>query len=139
MIRSYAPVLRASAARPRSADRDVERAIRRWQLDSRTVGGWMGFDRQPFVQAVYRDYPAAQELAHTCSSHRPEYQAQARELFESAAPEDRQRLGDYFLGKLALEELSCRLSGAGAGLCDKRAAFIKIWEIAQEYGVESRE
>jgi hypothetical protein len=139
MIRSYAPVLRAAAARPRSADRDVERAIRRWQLDSRTVGGWMGFDRQPFVQGVYRDYPAAQELAQTCSSHRPEYQEQARELFEGAEPEDRQRLGDYFLGKLALEELSCRLSGAGAGLCDKRAAFIKIWEIAQDYGVGSRE
>lgn len=137
MIRSYpSPVIRSSS-RPRSADRDVDRAIRRWQLDSRTVGGWRGFDKQPFVQSVYRDYPAAQELATTCSSHRPEFQEQARELFESAAPEDRQRLGDYFLGKLALEELSCRLSGAGAGLCDKRAAFLKIWDIAQEFGATS--
>ena len=133
MIYGYAaPQLRA-AGRPRSADRDVEGAIRRWQLDSRQVGGWMGFDRQPFVQQVYRDYPEARELAHTCSSQRPEYQDQARGLFEGAAPEDRTRLGDYFLGKLALEELSCRLSGAGAGLCDKRAAFMRIWEIAQDY------
>lgn len=137
MIRSYAPVVRHSSNRARSADRDVDRAIRRWQLDSRQVGGWMGFDRQPFVQAVYRDYPEARELAQTCSSHRPEYQTQARELFEGAAPEDRPRLGDYFLGKLALEELSCRLSGAGAGLCDKRAAFLKIWEIAQDYGASA--
>lgn len=70
MIHGYAPIIRSS--RPRSADASVEGAIRRWKLDSRQVGGWRGFDQQPFVQQVYRDYPEAQELARTCSAHRPE-------------------------------------------------------------------
>lgn len=94
--------------------------------------GWRGFDQFAWVQEVKERFPAAVHLAQTCSSHRPEYKGQAEDLFYSAPLEERPRLRDYFLGKLGLEELSCQMNGAGAAMCDKRAAFREIYKIAHE-------
>lgn len=94
--------------------------------------GWMGFDKLAWVQDVKERFPAAIQLAQTCSSHRPEYLGQAEDLLYSTPMEDRPLLRDYFVGKLGLEELSCQMNGAGAGLCDKRTAFREIFKIAQE-------
>ena len=113
--------------RPETA---ANQAIQRFDLSNK---GWRGFDEIPWVGQLKTDYPQAYDLATTCSSHRPEFEDQARELFSQAPPQDRQRLQDYFAGKAGLEELSCRRSGAGAGMCDKRSAYYRIFEISQEF------
>lgn len=92
----------------------------------------MGFDKIPWVAQLREDYPQAVELAQSCSITRPEFRERAQTLFHEAASHDRPRLRDYFAGKLGLEELSCRRSGAGAGMCDKRSAFQEIYTIAFE-------
>jgi hypothetical protein len=94
--------------------------------------GWMGFDKTPWVAELRQDYPQAFSLATTCSITRPEFREQAQALFEEAPAQDRPRLRDYFAGKLGLEELSCRRSGAGAGMCDKRSAFQEIYAMAHQ-------
>ena len=95
--------------------------------------GWLGFDALPWVQAIKAKYPQTAELAHTASSIRGGFAEQARELFEQATQEDRATIQAYFIGKLAVERLSCQLSGFGAGSCDKMGAFIQIWEISKEF------
>ena len=94
--------------------------------------GWMGFDMMPWVADLRQDYPQAFSLATTCSSTRPEFREQAQTLLAEAPARDRPRLRDYFAGKLGLEELSCRRSGAGAGMCDKRSAFQEIYTMAHQ-------
>lgn len=105
-----------------------QQAISSFQL----TRGWQAFGQDPWVADLTQRIPQAQNLATTCSAHRPEYQQQAKDLFLAHSQEDRLLLKDYFLGKLGLEELSCRRSGAGAGACDKRAAFMEIYRIAVE-------
>lgn len=122
-----APAAQGWDKRPEKAAID---AISRFGLATK---GWKGFDEMPWVQQLRKDIPEAFALASTCSSHKPEYLDQTHDLFANAQPQDRGRLQDYFAGKLGLEELSCRRSGAGAGLCDKRAAFYRIHEIGHEY------
>lgn len=114
---------------PASPEQAATRAISDMGLRQK---GWRGFDQLPWVKDVAERYPQAIELAHTCSSHRPEYKDQATDLFYSTPQEDRALLRDYFAGKLGLEELSCQRSGAAAGLCDKRAAFREIYKIGYE-------
>ena len=114
---------------PQQAEAGANRAIAKWGLLQK---GWMGFDQSPWVAQLKEDYPQALRLAQTCSIHRPEFREQASELFQTAPAEDRPRLRDYFAGKLGLEELSCRRSGAGAGMCDKRSAFQEIYQIANQ-------
>jgi hypothetical protein len=106
----------------------TNQAIGRMELTK----GWQNFMQQPWVKDLGERYPSAIELSHTCSAHRPEYKQQAEDLLYSAPIQDRQQLRNFFLGKLGLEELSCRRSGAGAGACDKRAAFMEIYRIASE-------
>ena len=110
----------------------AEQAISRFNL--RRLG-WMGFDQLSWVTALKSEKPEAFALASSCSAHRPEYEQRARDLFATSTPDQRQALQNYFVGKLGLEELSCRMSGAGAGMCDKRTAYMKIVEISQEFVV----
>lgn len=119
----------APSAWSQRPERAAQQAISQFGLRSK---GWMGFDKLEWVQDVKERYPAAIQLAQSCSSHKPEFKQQAQELFDSTPAGDRPLLRDYFAGKLGLEELSCQMNGAAAGLCDKRAAFMQIYTIAQE-------
>jgi hypothetical protein len=118
----------SSQSYPNDPTAATNQAISRMELTK----GWQNFMQQPWVKDLGERYPSAIELSHTCSAHRPEYKQQAEDLLYSAPIQDRQQLRNFFLGKLGLEELSCRRSGAGAGACDKRAAFMEIYRIASE-------
>lgn len=93
--------------------------------------GWRGFDQVDWVQDITSRYPRAVEIGHECSSHRPGYLDDVKELFSEALPEHKKDLHRYFIGKLALEELSCQMSGAAAGACDKRAAYLDICRLTR--------
>ena len=118
----------SSQSYPNDPTAATNQAISRMELTK----GWQNFMQQPWVKELGERYPSAIDLSHTCSAHRPEYKQQAEDLLYSAPIQDRQQLRNFFLGKLGLEELSCRRSGAGAGACDKRAAFMEIYRIASE-------
>ncbi len=110
----------------RKSDAAIAQAIARYDLER---VGWRGFEAQPWVGVLKRRYPAVDRIAHTCSSHDNRYQGEFRDLLDEVAPADHAALKSFFIGKLALEELSCRRSGAAAGLCDKRAAYLQIFEM----------
>ncbi|MBT9585740.1 hypothetical protein IV102_20535 [bacterium] len=130
-ITSHHPLASTSTPRswPERPEQGAQQAISEFGLRQK---GWMGFDKVAWVQDVRERYPAAIQLAQSCSASRPEYKEQAEHLFYSTPAEDRPLLRDYFAGKLGLEELSCQLSGAGAGMCDKRTAFMEIYSIASQ-------
>ena len=50
----------------------------------------------------------------------------------ASSKEDKKGIHNYFMGKLGLEELSCRMNGAGSGNCDKRTAFFEICRMTHE-------
>jgi hypothetical protein len=130
LIRANAqPQRHKPASWPNRPEQGGEIAISRWGLKQK---GWMGFDALPWVAKVREDYPEAIALAQRCSVHRPEFREQAQGLFQETPTTDRPALRDYFAGKLGLEILSCRRSGAGAGMCDKRSAYMEIYEIANQ-------
>lgn len=116
---------RCNGAR-RNYDVDVAYAIERFELRRR---GWQGFEALPWVEEIQRLYPAIRQLAASASMITREFYEPAHQLFEAARTDDRAVIGEYFLGKLALEQLSCNMFGAGAGACDRRAAYLAIWEI----------
>jgi hypothetical protein len=119
----------SSSSWPQKPEAAANQAISLWGLKQK---GWMGFDKIPWVAKVKEEYPEAISLAQTCSIHRPEFRESAASLLEAAPASDRPLLRDYFAGKLGLEELSCRRSGAGAGMCDKRSAFQEIYQMAHQ-------
>lgn len=110
----------------------IEREFRAMtsELNLRSVG-WRGFDKVDWVQDITSRYPRAEEIAHECSSHRPGYLDDVKELFAEALPEHKKDLHRYYIGKLALEELSCQMNGAAAGACDKRAAYLDICHLTR--------
>jgi len=110
-------------------ERAIDEAISRWNLQR---VGWMGFESLPWVHALKEKYPDVDTIAHTCTIHDNKFKKQVPALLDEIEPQDFNAVRSYFVGKLALEELSCRLSGAGAGLCDKRAAYIQIFDILRE-------
>ena len=91
--------------------------------------GWRGFEKLDWVENITNKYPELSNIAHTCSSQRPGYLDQVNDLFENMPQADRKEAHKFFTCKLGLEELSCRLSGPQAGLCDKKGAFIQICEL----------
>jgi len=121
---------RADAWSPVS-DRAIGQAISRWELDK---VGWRGFESLPWVTALHKKYPAVPRIASTCSSHDNRYRDEVTELLGDIEPADFGDVKSYFVGKLALEELSCRLSGAGGGMCDKRAAYLVIFDMMKQRG-----
>lgn len=100
------------------------------ELNLRQVG-WRGFEKVAWVEDITSRYPRAPEIASECSSHRPGYLEDVKELFAEALPEHKKDLHRYFIGKLALEELSCQMNGSGAGACDKRAAYLDICHLTR--------
>ena len=92
--------------------------------------GWRGFEQLPWVSDLLRRFPAVHELATHASIHDPKLEEKASALFDSLKDESVMGIVcDYFAGKMALEELSCLSNGAGAGACDKRAGFVRIWSL----------
>jgi hypothetical protein len=109
-----------------SVDNAIALAIGEFQLRN----GWKAFEAQEWVQELIQLYPAMKPLAELASTYNDQgYLQKAEDLFLSAAPEDRPGIENYFIGKLGLEELSCRMHGAGAGACDKKGAFLQIFEL----------
>ncbi len=89
--------------------------------------GWRGFEELDWVKAIHFKYPLVREIALKCSSIRGTMIEEVLQLIASAKPEDKPIIQSFFVCKLALEELSCRMNGAGAGMCDKRAAYMEIF------------
>lgn len=117
------------AALPAKADIAIREATSRWSL-SRV--GWRGFEALPWVKSLKGQYPEIERIATTCSGPRGEHLAATRKLLADAEPADVPAIQSYFSGKLALEELSCQRNGAGAGACDKRAAYLAIYDVMKE-------
>jgi len=111
-----------------------------WPLDSQSAAemsirlfslhrGWRAVYGDEWVIYVLARYPIIQQIALSCSVLRPEaLQEQIRIILTTArnAGDDRALVVAFFAVKLGLEELSCRLNGAGARSCDKRAAYWKV-------------
>lgn len=113
-----------------SPDAVISRAINRYRLPQ---VGWRGFEALPWVKELHERNPRIEGLASTCSSHdEARYTRDLESLMAKSDPQDGPAILAYFCGKLALEELSCRRSGAGAGMCDKRSAYMKIVGTLQE-------
>lgn len=107
---------------------EANKAIEKWDLKHL---GWRGFEKLDWVSDITNKYPEASNIAHTCSSMRPGYLDQVNDLFEGMPKADRKMVHNFFIGKLALEELSCRLNGPAAGQCDKKGAFIQICQLTK--------
>lgn len=110
-------------------DTAIETAITRWSLNR---VGWRGFEGLPWVTALKEKYPDVDHIAHTCTIHDNKFKKQVPALLDEVAPEDLCAVQSYFVGKLALEELSCRANGSMAGLCDKRAAYMQIFDMLKD-------
>lgn len=102
----------------------VEQAINLFKLQAI---GWRGFEEFDWVKQILTRYPLANEIALKCSAISGNMLEELALLMNQATPEDRFSIRSFFVCKLALEELSCRRNGAGAGMCDKRAAFMDIF------------
>lgn len=107
--------------------REANQAINKWDLQHL---GWRGFQQLDWVEDITNKYPEAVNIAHTCSSHTPGYLDQVEDLFSNIKTEDDKKgVHNYFVGKLGLEELSCRNSGGAGGLCDKKRAYLEICQL----------
>ena len=130
MINSISGDMSVAAPKLATADnvmREANGAINNWNLKNL---GWRGFEKLDWVENITNKYPEASNIAHTCSAHTPGYVDQVVDLFSTVSDkQDRKDLHNFFVGKLGLEELSCRNSGAAGGLCDKKRAFIDICQV----------
>ncbi len=97
------------------------------QLFELRVLGWRGLEEADEVRQLHERCPGLKPAATLVSAYKNNYEP-VHQVFLDASVEDRRRLRAYFAGRLTLEEISCALSGAGAGSCDKRAAFMQIWD-----------
>ena len=91
--------------------------------------GWKGFEELPWVMELHAKYPDIKDIAIYASSILGSKLIEVAALFENADANDRPGIRSYFVGKLALERLSCNRGGAGAGMCDKFGAFLQIFEL----------
>ncbi|MDZ4833445.1 MAG: hypothetical protein SGJ27_06665 [Candidatus Melainabacteria bacterium] len=105
-------------------------AIRLYDLRSL---GWKGFDELEWVAALLKKHPKISTvLIGTLKLTEASFNA-VQSLADTMKPEERYRLRDYIIGKLALEELSCNRHGSGAGSCETRTALHRCVEIALEW------
>lgn len=93
--------------------------------------GWKGFEELQWVKDLHARYPQINVIALNTSTILGTRIEEVSQLFAHADPDDRPAIRSYFVGKLALEKLSCNLSGAGAGMCDKYGAFLKIFDLTR--------
>ncbi len=94
--------------------------------------GWRGFESLPWVLTLKGKYPQIETIAYYTSSILGARLDEVTALFTEAAGQDRAGIRSYFVAKLALEKLSCDASGAGAGMCDKFAAYLQIFELSKQ-------
>ena len=111
-----------------SVMKEANNAINKYDLKHL---GWRGFEQLDWVTEITNKHPEAVHIAHTCSSHTPGYLDQVQDLMEGVSKPDQKEIHKYFVGKLALEELSCRMSGAAGGLCDKKGAYLQICQLTK--------
>ena len=123
----------ANAQRPMASSSSVmteaNQAINKWNLKEL---GWRGFEKLDWVTDITNKYPEAVNIAHTCSSLKPGFLDQVADMCEGMPKKDLKEIHKYYIGKLGLEELSCRMSGPTAGLCDKKGAYIQICQMTKE-------
>ncbi len=112
-----------------NADTAIVEAINGFGLRSL---GWKGFEELQWVSDLHARYPQINVIALSTSMILGTKLTDVSQLFAHAAPEDRPAIRSYFVGKLALEKLSCALSGAGAGMCDKYGAYLKIFDLTRD-------
>jgi hypothetical protein len=93
--------------------------------------GWQRFHALDWVRELDERYQII-DLSYAVSSYLGFRLDEARRLFEQADVDDRQGILNFFAGKQALEELSCRRSGAGAGACDKRCGYSEIVRLYEQ-------
>lgn len=95
--------------------------------------GWKGFDELDWAAALLKKYPEVPVILLACNIGKPASFNALTELSSEMSETDRHRLRDYIVGKLGLEELSCRRSGPGSGSCDRRSALYRCVEICLEW------
>lgn len=116
---------------PQDWGKEVEPTKRRaMELYNLRKLGWKGFDELDWVAALLKKHISIRViLVATLSFAQASFDA-LQELADDMSDEDRHRMRDYIVGKLALEELSCMANGAGAGACQTRTALTRCVEIA---------
>jgi hypothetical protein len=112
-----------------SSDDATSAAIQEFQLFAL---GWKGFEALDWVCELEAQYPGMIALSRSASALFGGFLEQARQLIETADPADRPGIQNFFVGKLALEQISCRRNGAGSGACDKLGAFLQIFELYKQ-------
>ncbi len=91
--------------------------------------GWRAFSNDEWVVYLLARYPIIQDIVACCSSLRAnalQQQICMVNNIAASAGQDTALIVAFFAAKLGLEELSCRMSGAGARSCDKRSAYWAI-------------
>jgi len=91
--------------------------------------GWKGFDELDWAEQLLHKFPSIGMILLACNIGNPSSFDALTRLANSMSGEDRHHLRDYIIGKLGLEELSCRRSGPGSGNCDRRSALHRCTEI----------
>lgn len=84
--------------------------------------GWAGLEHAQEVVDLKSRCPELHHAANVVSEYVQNYEV-VWSVIRKASSADRQEIRGYLVGRLALELLSCHLSGASAGSCDKLAAF----------------
>lgn len=92
--------------------------------------GWQGFDKLDWAVALLAKHPSIPVIMiATHSGSQSSFDA-LQALAAGMSAEDRHRFRDYIIGKLALEELSCRRNGPGSGASQSLAAMHRCAELA---------
>lgn len=113
----------------RDPDCAIRQAINGFNLPSL---GWQGFEDSDWVKELLQKYPLLFDISRKTSIINGVMLEELEGILALASLAERKLIQDFFVGKLALEELSCRMNGAGAGACDRRAAFMQIFYSLQK-------
>ncbi len=92
--------------------------------------GWEGFNKLDWAAALLAKYDSIPViLIATFGNTAASFDA-LQALAATMSPEDRNRLRDYIIGRLALEDLSARRNGAGCGASESLQALTRCAEMA---------
>lgn len=86
--------------------------------------GWQRFDQLDWVAALLKRLPIVERFVYRSSfADLEKFNPLLAELLREVPKADRPWLRRYIHGKLLLEQISGAAHGAGAGSCDKMAAY----------------